>query len=224
MSQHKRLAKTSAPAALPIADHRRAFEKARDRLRQIPDELAAELDAIVHNWELPDETKRERTRKARGAAAREAEGLIAEAREALAFGAEQTQRMRTRRGVLSEQRLRVHRLLERGVTPGEILSRAMQLRDPETIAALRAELLWAGDTLVEGEAGGEIEELMCECDRGLALVSTGDEKAANTAAVNLRESAAGFDELAQLAVKAAAGGPIASERMKLGYAENADVV
>jgi hypothetical protein len=193
------------------------------QLRAIPDALAAELDAIADSYQIPDEGKPEAAMRARASAASQAEALIAEAREALALGAEKTQAMRTRRKVREAERDRVRALLARDVGPGEILSRATQLRDPETIAALRNELVWAGDTLVEGEADAEVDALIGECDRALALVSTGDEKATNTAAVNLRESAAGFHELAELVVKAASGRPVARERIALALAENADV-
>jgi hypothetical protein len=110
MAKRTRLKRTSAAARTTIGEQRKRFEHARDRLRGIPDALAAELDAIAENWELPDETKHERARRARAAAARNAESLIAEAREALELGAEKAQAMRVGRKVRSEQRHRVHSL------------------------------------------------------------------------------------------------------------------
>jgi hypothetical protein len=218
MARRRRLEPTAAAARTTLGELRRRFEEARDRLRLIPDRLAAELDAIANNHDLPAEGKRERTRRARAQAAREVETLVAQARQTREQGAERSQAMRVSRQVRQADRDRMRALLERGETPGAIFQRALELGAPEMVAALRSELIWRDDSSEEAVA-----ELVCECDRALAQISTGDEQAQNLAAVNLRESAAGFDELAELAVKAVSGRPVAHERIRLGLAENADV-
>jgi len=218
MRRRRRLDPTTAAARTTLGEHRQRFEQARDRLRQIPDELAAELAAIAGNSDLPVEGKRKRTKRARARAAREVETLVAQARQSLEQGEKRTQSMRVNRKMPQAARDRLRALLDRDAAPGEIFRRAFELGDREAIAALRSELLWRDDTAEDG-----VTALIGECDRALATLSTGDEAALNTAAVNLRESAAGFMELAALAVKAVSGKPIANERIRLAYSENADV-
>jgi hypothetical protein len=178
--------------------------------------LAKQLDALEADDELPAETKAARSKRARAEAAREVEELVTQAQAALQEGAARTTAMRRARVGRQAERERMRALLARGDAAGELLQRATELGDVEGIAALRNELLW-------GPAEPEVEALIGECDRALATLSTGDEQAENVAAVNLRESAAGFEELALLATKAVAGKPTATDRMSLGYAETADV-
>lgn len=90
-------------------------------------------------------------------------------------------------------------------------------------ATSRASPPSAGSCCGPPEEAPEVDALIGECDRALATLSTGDEAAENTAAVNMRETAAGFSELAELAIKAASGKPTARERLRLGYAEDAEV-
>ena len=196
MPRRRRLEPTSAAERTTLGEQRKRFEQARDRLRQIPDELASRLDAIEANDDLPAEAKRARSEQARADAAREVRELVAQAHQALEEGAERTQAMRRSRTGRQAERDRVRALLARNVPPAEILKRATDLGDVESIAALRNELLWHPE-----EANEEVDALIGECDRALATLSRGDEAALNTAAVNLRESGAGFEELALLATK-----------------------
>jgi hypothetical protein len=217
MPRRRRLEPTSAAERTTLGEQRKRFEQARDRLRQIPDELASRLDAIEANDDLPAEGKRARSEQARAEAAREVEELVAQAHAALEEGAARTKAMRRARTGRQAERDRVRALLARGDAAGEIFQRATELGDVESIAALRNELLW-----VE-EPNEEVEGLLGECDRAIATLDSGEQAALNTAAVNLRESAAGFSELAELAVKSASSKPTARARLRLGYAEDADV-
>lgn len=213
MHRRRRLEPTSAAERTKLGEYRRTFESARERLRKIPDELARRLDAIASNDDLPDEGKATRSREARAEAAREVEELVAQGQAALDDAAERTRAMRVARRVRQAERDRVRALLAGDAPAAEVLKRATELGDVETVAALRGELLWAPEA-------PEVGALVDECDRALATLSSGDEQAENTAAVNMRESGAGFAELAQLAVKAASGKPTARDRLRLGYAEN----
>lgn len=217
-----------------IAEQLRRFEAARARLRTTVDTLDAELAVIDRRWreeEIDEVEMKARARRARRSAAAEIESAVRDARAAFARGAELTQEMRTKARGTNRAREHVRRLLDSGeVVAGALLERAIELDDPETIAALRGELMWYGKG-AKGDAIPDVADLLTSCDRALARCSTGDERAEASAAVELTEKSAAFDQLAEFAAKLSTehmapgkglvSGATPRARMALGYAENA---
>jgi hypothetical protein len=216
-----------------IHDQLQRFEAARARLRTTVGTLDKELAAIERRWredEIDEAEMKVRSRRARRVAAAEIESAVRDARAALARGVELTQEMRAKRRGTNRAREHVRRLLDSGQVAGALLERAIELDDPETIVALRGELMWHGKS-AKGDAIPEIAELVASCDRALARCSTGEERAEARAALELTEKSAAFDQLAEFAAKLSTehmvpgkglvSGATPRARMALGYAENA---
>jgi hypothetical protein len=81
------------------------------------------------------------------------------------------------------------------VVAAALLERAIELDDPATITAPsgRAD---AVRPLRKGDTVDEIAELIDSCDRTLARLSTGDERSEVSAAIELSETSASFNHLA----------------------------
>jgi hypothetical protein len=220
-----------------IREQLERFEAARARLRASVDTLDKELAGIERRWragELDERGVREHSRRARRTAAWEIDAALRDARTALTRGVELTQEMRVRRRGTKRAREHVRRLVDSGeVEPGAVLERAIELDDPETIAALRGELMWYGKS-AKGDVIPEVADLLTSCDRALGRLSTGEEASEAKAAVELLERAPAFDQLAEFAAKFSTepaaparpdrvlrGGATPKDRIMLGYAENA---
>jgi hypothetical protein len=80
------------------------------------------------------------------------------------------------------------------VVAAALLERGIELDDPATITASgRAD---AVRPLRKGDTVDEIAELIDSCDRALARLSTGDERSEVSAAIELSETSASFNHLA----------------------------
>lgn len=196
-------------------EHKRKLATARKALLALPRERELALRAILGNDQLTEAQKEIRTKRVRREYARKFEQLKTAANTAFGSAQEAVREMRVNRLLDAGAQGRVRRLLERGLAPSKVLERAVELKDADTIAALRAEALYWGD----GDKFIDAIKTIEACDRALAEVGTGNEAEHNQAALDLAELSGGLPEIerfAALSVQDAA--KPGRDRLRLAYA------
>jgi hypothetical protein len=184
--------------------------------------VAGVVDAPVRDSGGP-ERRQLAKQKTRDAATAKLPGKLEEARIAREAARDEADRALSKHRVKPEASVRVRRLLDEGVSLGEVLERAKALGDVETLAAARAEV---GYLTMGGEGGarnrfaapGELGALARAADLSLAALSS--ERRPLTALVELaHDRSGGVEEAGQLAMRAIEGDPnVGRARIEFAYA------
>jgi hypothetical protein len=184
--------------------------------------VAGVVDAPVRDSGGP-ERRQLAKQKTRDAATAKLPGKLEEARIAREAARDEADRALSKHRVKPEASVRVRRLLDEGVSLGEVLERAKALGDVETLAAARAEV---GYLTMGGEGGarnrfaapGELGALARAADLSLAALSS--ERRPLTALVELaHDRSGGVEEAGQLAMRAIEGDPnVGRSRIEFAYA------
>jgi hypothetical protein len=203
---------------MELRKRQRRYLEARDALRALPGRLEADIAAIRADEWAPGEEKELRIKKARADAAQKWPPLREKAQRALEEAEDLIRRARSAYRVNQSAQARVRHLLgERKLAPDTILRQARELRDAETVAALRAEMLYWGNE----DGFADAEETILACERALGELDVGNYAEHARIAAELREFAGQLQpvvELASLSAEGADFGAVATARMKVGHA------
>jgi hypothetical protein len=193
----------------------KALRAAQNKLDQLPDALERTEAAIRDDPELTPEQQKHRITKAREEAVAAHRKLYAQLLNASETATDAARSVRTARAIEPEAQARIRDLLDRQrMAPGQVLDRAVQLRDDEMVAALRAELLWFG---LDGRFE-DASETIAACDRALADVGLGSEAENNRAVVELGETLPTAKAVAEFSGKAVTGTITPYDRLEKAYA------
>lgn len=121
---------------------------------------------------------------------------------------------RTNRPVEPLAVARVEKRLEGGVAISQIRERARELRDYETLAALRFVILYHGDKHGFVDADKSIAAI----ERDLAEIAPGEEASVNHGLVRLREIAQPVADVAEYSAKVQLGQDVPYDLLKVAYA------
>lgn len=195
----------------------RILANAQAELQAIDPQFQAQIAAIEENPDLTSEQVAIQKRQAREAAREKYVKLNAQVEKARRTGDELTRQLRLTRSVDPTVQQRVRGLLERRVLPSQIIDRARELRDGETLAALRAEVLYHGDRNGFVDTGETIHEV----EQALADVGGGLDRERSRALLELEETAEPLTAVSEFAGKVAAGTVKAHDRLTVAYATGA---
>lgn len=115
-------------------------------------------------------------------------------------------------------RARVRDLLDRGLSHSQVLDQAVKLNDDDTVEALRWEAMYHGTS--DGFADGS--DTVEACDRALARIGRGGQRAVAQAIVRAQKTARGIDEIDRFAAKAVHGSITPFDRLSFGHAVSGD--
>jgi hypothetical protein len=207
--------------AILAREYGRAFADKRSGLLSIIDRCRDEVSEILADRYLPDHEKERQIAEARDRLDREIAASVAGATEALEEARSFAAHTFDELTVDDVVRGRVSRALDRGVPPGELLERARELGDVDTLVALRQELPWR---VVEGKFGlgelaGGTEEFSRGLDRAIAeqLAGSGGEELGQLLDITAPDSD-GIKEARRMAVQTAHGNMRQAGDARLAYA------
>jgi hypothetical protein len=179
--------------------------------------LEAQERAIDDDPELTTDQKRRRKTQAQLDGQQKIRKLDAEIAHAAREAEEAAHEERRDRPLDPQAQARVRDLRARKVSVGSIRSRAKQNRDAETLAALRAELLYFD---LDGDFA-DTRKIVAEIDRDLAEIGEGVEAANNRAIVELGDALAASDAVGEFALKKTLGQAAPVDRLRMAYATSA---
>jgi hypothetical protein len=185
-------------------------------LKRLVAAVEGEVEAVLTDPEVPQETKQARVGRIR----REAEGLVRRFREQfdqhIEAASEQIERYRRSLTVSPEVRSRVRALLDGEHRIGGIADRARDLGDADVLRALAHEARWTkvGDRYIadDPEVLRRIDQAILETD------PNPEEKAVVGAALRLPGLQEQMDRQSQVAVKLASGKPTNVAKIAAGHA------
>lgn len=105
--------------------------------------------------------------------------------------------VRANRPVEDSARIRVERLLAQGLAYNQVIDRARELGDAETVAALRWEAMYHGDKHGFADASSTV----AACDQALAQIALGDERDVNRGLVRIAEATRTLRETGEYSAK-----------------------
>jgi hypothetical protein len=190
------------------------FKQARAALEALPRELEQRIASIDQADLMPGEREHQVKRARQEASSRFAQ-LNSQAEKAYRDGVALSREVRSARHVDESAARRVRELLG-SLTPGAVLDRAVEVGDPDMLAALRQELLWWAPS-TDGFA--EAPDLIARADQALADLGVGHEEVHNRAVVELARTAAPLPEITEFASKAAEGTASPEDRLRMAYAK-----
>lgn len=192
----------------------RRMRKTRNELRALPRDLEERELAIREDPDLTEESKRIKLRQVRQEERSRQQRLHRELVKVGNEADEYVRRVRTHRPVDEAAQARVHKLLGQEMAPSQILDRALELRDDEMVAALRAEMLWFGDK----HGFADSRDTVAACDRALATIGRGGEQETSRGVVQVAKAATAVDEINEFAAKSVTGEATPHDRLRLAYA------
>jgi len=214
---------TTTASELRAALHR--VRQSRRAIVDLGDETVERYREFDSDLYAIDEEKQLAKQRAKDEATARLPWKLEEARIAREAARDEATRSLDRHKVKPEASTRVQRLLDSGVSLGEVIERAKALGDVETLAAARAEV---GYLTMDGEGGarnrfaapGELGELAKAADLSLAALSS--ERRPLVELVEFaHDRSGGVEEAGQLAMRAIEGDPnVGRARLEYAYAAN----
>lgn len=192
----------------------RAIQKASRALRENARQTKQRKREITENPDLTSEARAIALRKLREEGFARHRKLTAEIESLLARTDEWAKHVRVTRPVDDAARERVRRMLDDRITAAAILDRALEHGDAETVAALRAEMLWFGNK----HGFADTADTLAACDRVLAEIGQGEERDVNRGLVRMREVSAPVADIAEYSGKVALEQDTPHDLLKVGYA------
>lgn len=190
------------------------FRRVRQALRALPRELEQRERTVTNDPDLTTEARRIKLRQIREEERSKQQKLHQRLLNATSKAEELEKQIRVLRPIEDAAQVRVQKLLAQGLVHDQIIERAVELGDDETIAALRWEAMYHGDKHGFADASSTVRA----CDLALAQVGRGGERENNRAILKVADSRQALDEINEFAAKAVLGMARPHDRLKLGYA------
>lgn len=173
---------------------------------------------IAENPDLTTEARAIQLRKLRAEGRAKHERLTAEIEKLQKQADGWAKHVHVTRPVDAEARERVRRLLDDRVTAGAILERALEIGDAETVAALRAVMLWFGTR----DGFADTADTIAACDQALAQIGTGEEREINRGLVRIGEEKAPVAEVAEYSSKVSLEQDTPRDLLRVAYATGSE--
>jgi hypothetical protein len=183
-------------------------------LRDVQRRLETRLQAIRDDPELTPEQRKYREEKAYSEGRVEWRRRYAELEAGMEAAEEAAQVEYTARRIDPGAQARARSLLDRGLTPSQVLDRARTLGDDEMVVALRTELLYFA---ADGRFA-DAQETIAACNQALAAIAMGAEQENNQALVDLEDARPKAKAVGEFVGKAVHGIATPRDRISLGYA------
>jgi hypothetical protein len=203
MNDGIRIAQAIAKKSKELREHAR---RTKDRKRE-----------IENDDDLTTEAKKIALRQLREEAYARHRKIWAEIERLQAKAEEWVKLVRVSRPVDDEARERVRDMLAERVPAARILERAVELGDAETIAALRAAMLWYGNK----DGFADTKDTIAACDRALAEIARGEEGEVNRGLVRISEANQPVTETGEWAAKVQLEQDTPRDLLQLAYATGA---
>jgi hypothetical protein len=199
------------------------FRKVNRQLRDLPGEIKSRKRAIKDDPDLTEEQRKIKLDQLSREGVSRQQVLHETKLRLSAKAKEHAKQVRMEHRPDESAQASVHRLLDQGIAPTVILTRAVQLGDGEKVLALRHALhyLGNGDGKLITEETRELRGIVSACDRALAEIGQSErQRDMNQALIDIDALGEQSEQYDRFAAKVALGSETTTDQISFGFAVN----